>query len=199
MTTEEKLQHFLDFCMEDSRARSAKLIDEYTAALEKTFEEHQAEARQRAAMQLHQEQEHMKRECNKRLAIEQLQLKRTLGQKNEELKSMIIVELRNRLAEFMDSQEYFPLLEKQIKEAKEFAGDQELIIYMDPADENKIPRLALHHNVTIKPCDHSFLGGIKAEIPSRNILIDNSFATKLEEAKHNFKFDIHLEGGGNNG
>ena len=86
MTTEEKLQHFLDFCMEDSRTRSAKLIDEYTAALEKSFEEHQAEARQRAAMQLHQEQEHIKRECNKRLAIEQLQLKTNLGPEKRRVK-----------------------------------------------------------------------------------------------------------------
>ena len=28
MTTDEKLQHFLDFCMEDSRARSAKMLDD---------------------------------------------------------------------------------------------------------------------------------------------------------------------------
>ena len=44
MTTDEKLQHFLDFCMEDSRARSAKMLDDYAPALEKTFEEHKASA-----------------------------------------------------------------------------------------------------------------------------------------------------------
>ncbi len=40
MTTEEKLKHFLDTCMEDARTRSSRMLDEYTEALEKSFEEH---------------------------------------------------------------------------------------------------------------------------------------------------------------
>ena len=57
LTTEEKLQHFLDFCMEDARSRSAKMLDEYTAALEQTFAEHQADARRRAEQQVELESE----------------------------------------------------------------------------------------------------------------------------------------------
>ena len=37
MTTEEKLKHFQDICMEDARDRSAKMLDDYMAALEKSF------------------------------------------------------------------------------------------------------------------------------------------------------------------
>lgn len=36
MTTEEKLKHFQDICMEDARDRSAKMLDDYMAALEKS-------------------------------------------------------------------------------------------------------------------------------------------------------------------
>ena len=39
LTTEEKLQHFLDTCMEDARTRSNRMLDEYKKALEQTFEE----------------------------------------------------------------------------------------------------------------------------------------------------------------
>ena len=49
MTTEEKLQHFLDTCMEDARVRSGRMLDEYMTALEKTFEEHKAETGEAAA------------------------------------------------------------------------------------------------------------------------------------------------------
>ena len=38
MTTDEKLQHFLDICMEDAREKSARLYDEYASALEEAFE-----------------------------------------------------------------------------------------------------------------------------------------------------------------
>ena len=48
MTTEEKLQHFLDTCMEDARTRSNRMLDEYMTALEQTFEEHKADARRHA-------------------------------------------------------------------------------------------------------------------------------------------------------
>ena len=38
--------------------------------------------------------------------------------------------------------------------------------------------------------EYSFMGGIRAVIPARHILIDNSFQTKLSEAKRDFRFDI---------
>ncbi|RGY97380.1 V-type ATP synthase subunit E [Clostridium sp. AM58-1XD] len=192
MTTEEKLQHFLDFCMEDVRTRSGKMLDDYMASLEQTFEEHKADAERRAEMRIRIQKENIKRELNKQLSIEQLNIKRSLSKKQDELKDMLFVELRDYLAHFMDSPAYHELLEKQVKEAKEFAGSEEMTIYMDPCDADQVSRLALHHNVTIKVSEYSFLGGIRAVIPSKNILIDNSFATKMEEARHNFTFNLDL-------
>lgn len=193
MTTEEKLQHFLDFCMEDVRTRSGKMLDDYETSLEKTFKEHQADARRRAEMEIRIQKENIKREVNKRLSIEQLNIKRKLNNKQEELKDMLFVELRDYLAQFMDSSAYHELLEKQIKAAKDFAGNDEMVVYMDPSDTGQISRLAFHHNVRIQPAEHSFLGGIIAVIPSKNILIDNSFVKKLDDARHNFSFALNFD------
>ena len=135
MTTEEKLEHFSSFCIEDARTRSAKMLDEYTNALEQTLEEHQADARRRAGMQLDAETAKMQREINKKLSIEQINLKRTLGHKQDELKDMLFVELKDMLDNFMETGEYLKLLEKQVTRAKEVAGTEALIIYLDPADE----------------------------------------------------------------
>ncbi len=190
MTTEEKLQHFLDFCMEDVRTRSAKMLDGYEASLEKTFDEHKEEARRRSEMQIRIQKENIRREVNKYLSIEQLNIKRMLNKKQEELKDMLFVELKDYLAHFMSSPAYQQLLEKQVKAAKEFAGGEDLIIYMDPSDADMVPRLAYHHNVWIQTSEQSFLGGTLAVIPSKNVLIDNSFAKKLEEARHRFTFNL---------
>ena len=94
MTTEEKLQHFLDTCMEDARTRSNRMLDEYMNALEETFKQHQADAKRRSAMQIEQETEKIEREINKKLAVEQIDIRRALGQKQEELKDKLFVELR---------------------------------------------------------------------------------------------------------
>lgn len=196
MTTEEKLEHFSSFCIEDARTRSAKMLDEYTNALERTFKEHQADALRRAKMQVDAESAKIHREINKQLSIEQINLKRTLGHKKDELKDMLFVELKDMLANFLESGEYQDLLEDQITHAKEVAGNEELIIYLDPVDEDKARRLAHHTNTDIRISEYSFNGGTRAVIPSKNILIDNSFQAKLAEAKDKFRFEIDkVEGG----
>lgn len=197
MTTEEKLQHFLDTCMEDARARSNRMLDEYMAALETVFKEHQADSRHRADMQVRLESEKIERDINKQLAIEQIDIKRTLGHKQEELKEKLFVELKDMLANYLETPEYLRLLDKQVLHAVEFAGDDEVIIYLDPVDEDKVRRLAFHHGkALIKISEYSFTGGCRAVIPARHILIDNSFQTKLAEAKENFHFDLSLTAGG---
>ena len=192
MTVEEKLQHFEEICMTDARDRSAKMLDDYTKGLEETFEEHKKEARERAKMRVEAETEKLEREINKRLSIGQLDLKREISHRQEELKDKLFVEVKDMLANFMETREYQELLERQIRSAKEFAGDEALIVYMDPSDEDKARRLALHNNVTVKISEYSFSGGIRAVVPSKHVLIDHSFDTKLKEARHDFTF--HLGG-----
>ena len=176
--------------MEDARVRSGRMLDEYMTALEKTFEEHKADTRRREKLQLSQETEKIEREINKQLAVGQIDIRRTLGRKQEELKDKLFVEIRDKLANFMETRDYLDLLEKQIGAAKAVAGDEAMVVYMDPSDEDKARRLAMHHNVTVKISEYSFDGGIRAVIPSKHILIDSSFKTKLEEARHEFKFDL---------
>ena len=199
MTTEEKLQHFLNFCTEDARVRSAKMLEEYTAALEQTFCEHQEDAKRRAGQQISIEKERIEREINKQLSLKQIGMKRELGKKQDELKDKLFSELRDRLEHFMESPGYTRLLEKQIREAKELAGNEFITIYIDPADEGKLNDLSLSNSADLRVSEYSFFGGTRAVIPSRHILIDNSFQTKLEEAKRDFRFHINdLTGGGAN-
>lgn len=173
--------------MEDARTRSSRMLDEYMSALLKTFEEHQADARRRADMQLHQETEKIEQAINKQLSIKQIAIRRRLGEKQDELKDKLFVEVKDLLANFMETREYQQLLERQIQKAEEFAEGAELIVYLDPVDEDKLQRLAMHHSAAqIRLSEYSFSGGTRAVIPSRHILIDNSFQTKLTEAREKF-------------
>ena len=199
MTTEEKLQHFLEFCMEDARTRSAKMLDEYTAALEQTFLEHQEDAKRRAKQQVTLESEQIERESNKQLSLKQISMKREFGQKQDELKETLFLELTEMVEAFVDTPQYTELIQKQIKEAKALAGKEFITIYIDPADEEKIRNLSLPESADIRVSEYSFMGGTRAVIPSRHILIDHSFQTKLAEAKRDFRFDIKdLMGGTEN-
>ena len=82
------------------------------------------------------------------------------------------------------------LLERQIAKAHELAGNKDLIIYIDPADEPLLQSLSLQNREAVKISAYSFSGGMRAVIPDSHILIDNSFETKLEEARRTFQFDL---------
>ena len=182
MTTEEKLQHFHEACIADANTRAKQIIDEYSSALEKTFEDHKIE------------EEKIHREGNKQLALEQVKFRRVLGCKQDELTNEIFEQLQKKLEQFMTTSEYILLLEKQIAQAIQFAGKDEVHIYIDPADEKLLSHLSPQYREKIQISEYSFMGGTRAVIPHKNILIDHSFEKKLQEAKKDFHFDL----GGNN-
>ena len=184
--------------MTDAREKSAKILDDYAKTLDKAYEEHTEDARKRAKMQEEAETEKLGRERNKKLSIGQLDLRREVSHRLEELKDKLFVELRDMLANYLETQDYQKLLERQVQHAVEFAGTDQVIIYLDPVDEDKCNRLALHNgNAELRISEYSFTGGTRAVIPARHILIDNSFQTKLEEAREKFHFDLSLTEGGN--
>lgn len=77
---------------------------------------------------------------------------------------------------------------QRIQEARDFAGEDALVVYLDPADQNWIPELAARFGFAPVVSREAFMGGMRAVIRSKNILIDNSFATLLREAKEEFVF-----------
>ena len=170
MTTEEKLKHFLDVTTESTNAKNAKVLEDYTNALEKAFEEH--------------------KEQNAEIARAQLQIRERVSGLSEELKAKLFTEVRDKLERYMDTREYQDYLVAEIRKAKEFAGEDEVLIYIDPADSGKLNSLAAMTNTTVEVSKYGFGGGIRALIRSRNILIDQSFETKLKEAEETFVFQI---------
>ena len=106
----------------------------------------------------------------------------------DEKTSYIFVEVKNKLSAYMDTPAYEQFLYQKIKDALAFADGEEIIIYIDPADE--IHQHSLMQKLGIMPrlSRETFQGGMRAVIPSKNILIDNSFKTMLEDARGRFTF-----------
>lgn len=188
MTTEEKLKHFLDVSIESATKKSSTMIEDYKNALNEIFEQHKKDAKRKADLQVKLDTEGLEHEKNKELSKEQIRIKKETSQLQEDLKEKLFVEVKDLLEEYMSTREYQELLAKQIKEAKEFAGKEEIIIYIDPADSGELMSLETAANAHLTVNEYSFLGGTRAIIQSKNILIDNSFETKLNELKETFTF-----------
>jgi len=74
-------------------------------------------------------------------------------------------------------------------QALDFAGNDEITIYLSPEDRSLAEKLQHTTGTAIQLAKDSFLGGIRATIPQKNILIDHSFAGNFEAAYKEFKFD----------
>lgn len=186
MDINDKLEYFRSLTIEETTKQSEQILKNYQDALDKIFEEHKQEKIRQADLQIKAESEQLKRSKNIRLSQEQLALKRDFVKKQNQIREKIFVELKNLLGQFTDSREYNELLINQINEAKKIAKGEDIIIYIDPADSSRLKSLEVATNSKLEINNSSFLGGTRAFIPSKNILIDNSFETKLADLKSNF-------------
>jgi V-type proton ATPase subunit E len=191
LTIEEKLQHFKEACVADAMAAAEKILSDYRSALDKDFADYQSSEIKLADMEVKTETTRIDKETNKELALEQIKLKMEISKKAAELKEKIFSQLEAKLATYQSSPAYEALLDSQIDKALKFAGNDEVKIYIDPNDEALAHKLSVKHGVDIAISKYPFHGGLRAVIPAKNILIDNSFEKKIAEAKD--KFDVEME------
>ena len=189
MTTEEKLQHFYDVSMESAREEAQKALEEYRRALDDMFEEHKKEKEKSVELRLKLETENAKREINKALSAEQLHIKRKLSKKQQELREKIFIDLQAKLEIFRKSSDYPQWLEEKIKEAQNIANADEIQIYLSKIDENLKESIEAETGLSIQLSEEPFMGGMRAVIPAKNILIDQTFLTMFESEKEEFNFD----------
>ena len=181
MTIEEKLQHFYDTSVAEAQTEAENTLEAHKKSLEEMLEKHKESRKMDAEAQIKAETENATREVNKALSAEQLTLRRDWTAKQTELK--------NELENFMESPAYQDYLCSRIQKAREFAGNDEIFIYLSAEDTALQRSIVAKTGFTVEISDEPFMGGIKATIPAKNILIDNSFLSAYEKLKKEFKFD----------
>ena len=189
MTIDEKLQHFYEVSIDEAKEDAAQAIQAHKENLSQMLEEHKQSQRQTADAQVKAEAEHVRREVNKALSAEQITLKRNWSQKQEEMKQKLFAEEKALADKFMQTPEYDDYLCRKITEASSFAEGDEIHIFLSAADKDRLESLKEKTGVSLTVSEEAFTGGIRAEIPGKNILIDDSFSTGLENMCKEFKFD----------
>ena len=132
MTIDEKLQHFYEVSLDEAREDAARAIQDHKDYLQKVLEEHKQSRIQTAEAEVKAETEHVRREVNKALSSEQITLKRNWSLKQNELKETLLQKLKSRVQQFTATPEYQDYLCRRIREAKDFAEDDEILIFFLP-------------------------------------------------------------------
>ncbi len=189
MTTEEKLDRFKEICIEDARIQLNKVVMDFKNGLESTFSEHCEDEKRRQEMRVGIETEKIERETKKELSMDQIRIKRRVSKRHDELKDKLFDEVKDKLEAYRKTEGYKRLIDKEINDILNLAGGHPCDIFLDHGDRELIEM----YKDKVKISNTAFLGGTVGVIPDKNIVIDNSFRTKLEEERNHFSFEDREE------
>ena len=194
MEENEKLSLFRNLVFEHTEKSVAEQLATFEASLMKVYQDHQNEQKQKDSIVLETEKDNVRKERNKQHAQLQLKQQRDLHKEQQKLKADVFNQVGKKIDAFLQTEDYLNLLERQIKQALTLAKDEEILIYLDPVDQDKVKLLEQRTGHSLIVSDRPFIGGIRGVITSRNMLIDYSFLKRLEAERENFSFDVVEEG-----
>ena len=190
MTTEEKLGHFYEHAVNAAQKEAEQRIQQHREALDRLFEEHKEVKKRQAIAELEDEKEQLKRDQNKVLSGRQLLIKRQHSSRLQEMQNQIFREVTEKLNAFRATPEYVDYLCAKIREAATYVNSgEEIEYYMDASDSELIPAVEAKTGVTIQTSYEPIVGGLRAGIAARNLLIDFSFASALEDEQEAFQLN----------
>lgn len=187
MTPEEKLSNFHNIVIEQATTATDIMLKEYQAGLDKNLLELENNLRHKSKMLIKNTKENLEREKNKAVSLASTKAKKAESDITKEILDSIFLKVSEKLKYFMTTREYDTYLIKTLTMAISFAKGNPTKIYINPSDSHKKSVLEETMNHQILISDRDFIGGIRAVIPSKNILIDESFLTKLTEQRETYK------------
>lgn len=186
MTLDEKIDHFYTSVIESATKQNIEIVEEYKKALRKNYDERKEATLRKAEANYRVATDNIIRERNRKLSAESMEIKRRVLEKTAEVSDRIFADVGKKLEDFMKTSEYEALLCSQINKAIDFAQGDAITVYINPTDAEKKANLEASCGVTLTISNRDFIGGIRAVIASRSILIDYSFLTKMDESKSSF-------------
>lgn len=188
MEINEKLDIFFEAAIAAANKQSAEILEEQKEAYQQAIGDYEKsklagqKTRERAM------EAQIRKEANRRVSEQAMLQKRILHEAVEAKKEALFAVVEEKLKDYCGSREYEAFLVRHIQEAKAFAKGEEIVIYLAPTDRAKKERLEQETGVSLEVSEENFIGGIRAVIAAKNILIDESFAGRLRQEKDNYSF-----------
>lgn len=188
MDLREKTEHLQEAAMLEARLRADAIVTQHKDALEKVFYQHRQEALRQSETRIKAEVTTGRQQLNLAATKAQLELKRELGKTQNELKQVLFQEVEELIREYMKTEEYVELLVTYINKAVKFAGGAATTLYINPSDADKKAYLEERTGMTLTVSREDFIGGVRAVIREKNILIDHAFKGAIEREYNKFLF-----------
>ncbi len=161
---------------------------QHQEALDKIFQEHKETKERQIQSHIQAETDNLKREINKTVSARQLEYRRLLSDRPKRSSSSCFTMWRSVLHSFAPHRNIWNISPSGSRKPATLPEKMPLWFILIP--QTRTGSRNLPHASALPPVvsREAFMGGMRAVIRSKNILIDNSFATLLREAKEEFVF-----------
>ena len=188
MKIREKMNIFYSSALEAANRQSNEEMRKFSVSMEMLLEEFRKNKKEEMDLRYGVEAGKLRRDGNRKVSEALTEQKRKLNQHQTEKKEALFAVVSSMLENYRKTEEYQAYLIAKIRMAKEFAGSEEAVIYIDPLDQEKKGYLEEQCGCGLTVSEWEFGGGIRAVIRSKNILIDESFQTKLNQEQESYTF-----------
>ena len=188
MNIDEKIKHIQDVTMTRARQEGNDTVNRYRQNLEDLFRKHQEETDAQCEQRIKSETTAAKFRLNAAMSKGALKLRRELSGVQREVKRELFSDVRDRIDEFMKTDEYIDLLDEYIIKAAHYAQGKDILIYLGRSDADKKEILERRTGLSLMVSEEEFIGGIRAVIPEHNMLVDYSFQNAIEREYEDYTF-----------
>lgn len=186
----EKLNTFTSLVLKDAEEKRDKLIknveSEYTGRMEAKENELLQEAYEDIQSGIYL----ARREANARVLQTELESKKKLILRREEIIEEVMRIVRDRIADFVKSHEYDAWFLEKAQKAVSEVGRGAKTIYIAPEDikyKEKLALLDTSSKITVEAVpERDFIGGIRVYNTERRVAVDYSIGEMLGEQKQAF-------------
>lgn len=186
MTNEEKMKHFREMSLESANAQSEEQLNAYKKNLDEDFETYKASTKKMAQSSKNALMNQAASEAKKNLSNAQLKARKELNATQQKLKSDVFKRVREKIDEYKQTDSYFNDLVKNIEKLQETYEGCSMTFFITPEDEGLVEKLKDATGASIEIDGREFIGGIRCIIPEKNIIVDDSFKTRLINEQEHF-------------
>ena len=187
MDAEHKLQHFFNISVQTASQQNADSLDKYKSSLDSAFDDHKNQIRHTADETILTKKNIILQSVRRDYSSKESEARRSLINLKNDIRNDLFHKVRQLISEFRQTDEYTDYLINRINYIDSVAGDDAAEIYIDLSDSRLQKTLEDKTGKKINIYDIDFSGGIRAVIPSRNILIDETLKPIFNDLHDNYQ------------
>ena len=183
----EKLKNFSVFVMEDAEKKRNDIIEKAKQKTKEQIDQKETEFLTEAYEKIQRKLQKYKKEDNERVLQVEIQAKRDLFLKREEIIRSVFEGVKDKIQEFRNTQAYREWLASLLDRALKEVGEGDKTVFADPRDIELLNDICAGQNIPVQATEEpDFIGGITVYNHDRHVAVDYSFKELIAGRKAEF-------------